>query len=203
MQASTWKGSRAVVRLLAAACVLVPLLTAPPGADAGIVPEAQQLPIFFKLLTYDRTLAENDGKSLSIALLVREDRDETRASAEAFAAALREQHDKTVNGRTFDFRTVAWSDRAALSAALVNGGAEILYVPRGCDGILEEIKSATRDRDVLTLAADPDDVREGLSIGLDLRDGRPRILVNLESLHEEGHDLESRALRLCEVMTKP
>jgi len=172
-------------------------------ARAGTVPEDKQVPILFKMLTYDRTLAEQSDEVIHLAILAREGRDASEAGAAAFAAALSGQKDKTVNGRAFTFTTVTYREGVDLAAVLAAEHVDVLYVTHGCRDILDEIRSAVRTLDVLTLAAGADDVRDGLSIGLDLKDDRPRIVVNLEALHDEGHDLESRALRLCEVITKP
>jgi len=173
------------------------------AARAGIVPEEKQVPILFKMLTYDRTLAEDAGETIHLAVLTHAGHEASEAGAEAFSAALRGQKDKTVNGRPFTFTNVNYRDGMDLGAVLEADHVDVLYVTRGCHDLLKEIQAAARARGVLTLAADADDVRDGLSIGLDLKDDRPRIVVNLEALHREGHDLESRALRLCEVITKP
>lgn len=195
--------SRAATAALGWVAMLCMLGGSALPAQGAEVPVETQVPILFKMLTYDRTLAERSGETIHLGILSVPGNEASRNGAAAFADVLRAQQDKTVRGRPFAFVTVAYRDGTDLPAVLAEQDVDVLYVPRGCGGVLDEVRSAARASGVLTLAADADDVRDGLSIGLELKDDRPRIVVNLEALHQEGHDLESRALRLCEVITRP
>ncbi len=165
------------------------------------VPESSQVPIFLKLLTYDRSLATDDATPIRIGVLVQSDSPASAASAKAFLSALEGMRGKTINGRGFEVQRLDGSE--GLSNHLAEKGIDILYVAEGNETDLERIKSATRHRNVLTLSGNGEIAKRGLSIGLGLREGRPRIMVNLEALQAEGHVLDARVLRLCEVVTEP
>ncbi len=71
------------------------------AADELNVPAANQVSIFFKLLTYDRALAEGTNEALRIGVLVRRGNDDSRRCGEDFSATLAGMSDKTVNGGSF------------------------------------------------------------------------------------------------------
>ncbi len=157
------------------------------------------MPIFLKLLTYDRSLTGDSQAPIRIGVLVQRGSRASASSAKAFLSALERMRNKTINGRSFEVQRLSSSD--GLAEYLDEKEIDILYVAEGNEADLRRIKSATRHLDVLTLSGNGDLAKQGLSIGLGLREGRPRIMVNLEALQEEGHVLDARVLRLCEVVT--
>ncbi len=183
-------------------CVICLLLCLSTTLQAKVeVPESSQVPIFLKLLTYDRSLATDDATPILICVLAKSGSPASAASAKAILTALEGMRGKTINGRKFEVQSLDGSE--GLSNHLDEKGIDILYVAEGNEKDLERIKSATRHRNVLTLSGTGDIAKRGLSIGLGLHEGRPRIMVNLEALQEEGHVLDARVLRLCEVVTEP
>lgn len=183
--------------LLLAGCLL------PPATALGQeVPESSQVPIFFKLLTYDRILWENPKNQLRIGLLQHAGNEDSRRNLEAMAQALEGYSDKTVNQVPFEFTTLTWKRTDELIALLDEADVDVLYVTAGHGDFLVKISAATRKRGLLTLTGTPDYVALGLSVGLDQEDHRPRLQVNLEALAAERHQLDARVLRLCKVVKR-
>lgn len=196
---------RANHRTVAAACLAAAWLVLALGAAgsrAQTVPAETQVPIFFKLLTYDRTLWEEPREQLRIGVLHRQGDAASQANLAGVAAALTAAADKTINGVDFDFTTLTWSDPAELEARLAATDVDVLYVTAGHRDVLGAVTGATRARGILSLAARSEDVARGLSVGLGLQDERPRPLVNLVALAAEGHQLEARVLTLCRVVQR-
>jgi len=187
------------VLLFSGFCLLLGLNVA--ARAEVMVPEKAQVPIFLKLLTYDRSLTEDTGKPIQIGVLAQSETRSSGASAKAFLEALESMRGKTINGRAFEVRHLGAPDE--LSQQLAENDIDILYVADGSGSEIETIRNATRQWGVLTLSGSGEMAKQGLSLGIGLRDGRPRILVNLEALEEEGHVLDARVLRLCEVVTGP
>lgn len=180
--------------------LLAALLAAP--ARSQTVPESSQLPIFFKLLTYDRTLWEQPRTSLRIGLLHHHDDRASHANLTAMVSALSEAAGKTINDARFDFTTLTWSSPEELPRLIATAEIDVLYVTLGHATYLEEIQGATRTHGILTLAADDRYVAAGLAVGIALENERPRVRVNLRALEAEGHRLDARVLRLCEVLDR-
>jgi hypothetical protein len=62
------------------------------------------------------------------------------------------------------------------------------------------IAAVARSAHVTTMTGVTHYVTRGLAIGVALRGGRPRILVNLEASRLEGADLSSELLNLVEIV---
>ncbi|MDD5720396.1 MAG: YfiR family protein [Candidatus Krumholzibacteria bacterium] len=190
---------RTVIVAATLAVVLAALTAAAPAQE---VPEASQLPIFFKLLTYDRTLWQQPRDDLRIGLLHRLASDESRANLAAIAKVLAGVSDKTINGVRFETTTITWSTPQELPRLLADAQIDVLYVTAGNGAHLDTIARETRRRGVLSLAAQGGFVNAGLAVGLVLVDDRPLIRVNLQALAAEGHQFDARVLRLCEVVER-
>ncbi len=173
------------------------------AADELTVPVANQVPIFFKLLTYDRGLAEETNGPLRIGVLVQRGNDDSRQCGDDFSATLASMSNKTINGRQFQYETIDWETLPDLSASLKQADLDVLYLTFGHQNHLADVWSITRDLGILSLGSESAFVEAGISIGLGLKSGRPEIWVNLEALHQENHILDARILRLCKVVSVP
>jgi hypothetical protein len=182
--------------------ILVLSFTMPCSAEPQDIPAETQLPIFFKLLTYDRTLWEVPEPRLRIGLLHRLGDDMSRRNLVVMLEALDASSDKTINGVAFEFVTLSWKDADDLARQLAHTDIDVLYVTRGHHAHLNSVAGITRSNGILTLAGDAGDVGRGLSVGIGLDGERLRIEVDLEALAAEGHQLDARVLRLCRVVNR-
>lgn len=182
--------------------LLLPLLLPPSAAVARTIPAESQLPIYFKLLTYDRTLWEAPAPRLRIGLLHRLGDEASRKNLVAMVEALDASSSKTINGASFEFTTIAWKEPADLARQIAQAGIDVLYVTAGHGDVLPAIAASTREEGILSLAGDVSDVGRGLSVGLDPAGDSIRIEVDLEALAAEGHQLDARVLRLCRVVNR-
>jgi hypothetical protein len=164
------------------------------------IPEKLQVPIFFKLLTYDRTLMENSSEILRVGVLYRLGDRVSEQNMEAFMEVLTSMAEKTIKGKTFEMVPIPWDRKDSIDKGLSRAGVDVLYVTMGHKDKLSRIKALTRTLEILSLTGVVDYVSDGLSFGLSLEEGHPRILVNLDAVRAEGHDLESQVLRICKTI---
>ncbi len=183
-----------------AAFVLLGFVT--PGAASQTVPAEMQLPIYFKLLTYDRTLWDVAEPRLRIGLLHRLGSDVSGRNLGAMLEALEASAEKTINGVPFEYVTLSWRDHDDLTRQLAQADIDVLYVTKGHRGHLDAVVRNTRHLGILTLAGSEGDVGRGLSVGLSPEGERLRIEVDLEALRAEGHQFDARVLRLCKVVNR-
>lgn len=184
------------------ALVVAQLLTLATAACAETVPAETQLPIYFKLLTYDRTLWETPAPKLRIGLLHRFGDQTSYRSLIALREALAASAHKTINGVAFAHTILGWHDADDLARQIAQADIEVLYVTAGHRDHLDVISRIARQRGILTLAAETGSVGLGLSVGLRHDGERIRIEVDIASLAAEGHQLDARVLRLCEVVNR-
>jgi YfiR/HmsC-like len=161
------------------------------------IPVGVQLPLFLKVMSFDRQLRSRGAGTLVIAIAYQSGyRASVGAKEEAWrsASGFREIAGMPVNLVAIDL------DREELGAALTRDRATLLYVApvRGID--VRELVQVTRAARVTTLTGVVRYVELGLAVSVRLRGDRPRIVVNLAASRLEGAELAAELLQLAEVI---
>ncbi|MEZ4388223.1 MAG: YfiR family protein [Candidatus Krumholzibacteriia bacterium] len=169
---------------------------------APTVPANDQIPIYLKLLSYDRTLWTPSPTHVRIALLHRRGDEPSRANLDAIRDALAGTAAPAVNGVALETVPLAWTDADGLSRELAGNGCAVLYITAGFDAELPAIAAVARDHRLLTLAGDEGYVGRGVAVGVEQDGGWPRLTVDLRALAAAGHQIDARVLRLCRVVAR-
>jgi hypothetical protein len=187
----------ALLARAAAGLLLVVSVAFTAHAQEMEVPVAMQLPLFLKVMSFDRQLRARTPGGLVLAIAYQSG---SRASSQAKEDALRSIVGiRDVAG--IPLRTVNIDlDREELGAALTSSGATLLYVApvHGVD--IGDLVRATRAAHVTTLTGVTRYVELGCAVGLRLRGDRPSIVVNLAAARLEGAEFTSELLRLAQVL---
>ena len=162
------------------------------------MPVGIQVSVFLKVISFDRQLHLRAPTEVVLAIAFQSGnrasviaRDEAR---QAIAAARDGVDGLPIRVETIDL------DGERLADALARHGLTHLYVTplRATD--IGAIAAATRAAQVTTLTGVPRYVSRGLAIGVELRDERPRILVNLNASRLEGANLSAELLKLATIV---
>ncbi len=180
--------------------LILVMLLMPGYSRAQGLTEKEQLPIFMKVLSYDRTFKNVPATSLRLGILFRPDHLASVVGEREMRAALDATDKNGPQGMAWNHESVSWTSSEELARKLTGSEIDILYVTPGQEALIPIISRWTRSLDILTLAPGHGEVDLGLSVGLAFHAERPRIAVNLKALEEEGHELDSRILRLCKVV---
>jgi hypothetical protein len=178
---------------------LVVLLTVRTASAALAVPFDVQVPLMLKALTYDRSLKARAGDQVRIAVLHPSEGEP--GAAENLATALRNLPGRTLNGLPVTFRHFTVRNEAVVDQALRDGRWAAAYVMPGFSSQeLTQIRRACESQRVLAMAADAGEVERGLAFGVDSRDGKPQLVVNLSSTRAFGSEFDLALLRLSRVI---
>jgi D-arabinose 1-dehydrogenase-like Zn-dependent alcohol dehydrogenase len=164
------------------------------------VPVDVQIPVLLKVLSFDRRIADARGQILVVGVLYQSG---YRASATAKDRAVEEFTRARSSGpasRSLALVQIDADKESALEKALTRLGVRVLYVTPVRAFDLDSLVAATRRNGILTLTGVPEYVEAGVSIGVELRQDRPRILVNLRAARAEGADLAAQLLGLATVV---
>jgi hypothetical protein len=148
-------------------------------AQGTSVPIVMQAPLFKKILAYDKKLA----MTTSIKLIV------------AFSDSSTAEIDEIVKA----FLGEGMSVRAVKVDQLASnlGDAAVIYISAGADSA----NLICQKNQILSITGIPSLVENGkASIGLGVVDNRPKILVHLKKLKEEGHEVSAKLLQLAKVI---
>jgi len=161
------------------------------------VPVDVQVPVLLKVLTFDRHIADARGENLVMGVLYQSGYRVSSTAKDRVLEAISRAGSKGPADRPLNVVAIDADQRENLGEALTRLGVKVLYVTplRAFD--LESVVAATRRSRTLTMTGVPEYVEAGLSVGLDLRQDRPQILVNLHAVRAEGADLAAPLLRLA------
>jgi len=173
-------------------------LAAPPlVAQEQPVPVEVQMPLFAKLLDFNRSLPASREEVVILGIAYQRRYPASAATATAVRNAVRQL---PLGGRLFRVVLIDMDESESLATEMARQRVRVLYVSPLRAVEISAISKAARPAGILTLTGVPGYVRAGLAIGLDLRDGRPQILVNLEAARAEGADLDARLLQLASIV---
>ncbi len=171
---------------------------APLAAQDMDVPMQVQMPILLKVISFDRQLRARAPREVVIGVVM-QGGNRTSMSAHDQALAILTATGTRVDGLpvrviTFDL------DRQSIREVLSNVALTHLYVTplRAVD--IGELATQARVAGVTTMSGVAAHLERGISLGVGLRDGRPKILVNVRASRAEGADLSAELLKLAEVV---
>ena len=184
-----------MIRRAAVLALGVLFAAAPLPAQQAAVPVELQFSLFFRILTYDRSLPDRGANGVVIGVAYQ---GRLRASALVAEEALRQAPPP---GFPFPVQYVAidLDTTTDLAGALARAGCDVLYVAPLRAYRVADIAAAGQARRILTLTGVPDYVEAGLGVGIGLRGDRPEILVNLAAARAEGADFSATFLQLATV----
>ncbi len=164
------------------------------------VPVDVQVPVLLKVLAFDRRIADARGENLVVGVLYQSGFRLSSTAKDQVMQALSRAGSSGPANRPLSAVAVDADEKEDLEKTLKSLGVKVLYVTplRAFD--LERLVAATRRGGTLTMTGVPEYVQAGLSVGLDLRQDRPRILVNLRAARAEGADLAAPLLGLATVV---
>lgn len=163
------------------------------------VPVEVQVPLLVKVLGFERTLAMRHGSEVVIAIAYQPDFRASRLAMEGVIETARKGR-FSVHGRTIRWVPVPVQDSAQLGAAIADRRAAVVYFAplRAVD--VRSLARVAADGHVVSVTGVPQYVREGVSVGIDERGGRPRILVHLTAARAAGADFAAPLLQLADVL---
>jgi hypothetical protein len=160
-----------------------------------------QIPLLYKILTFDRRLGERaPGDDIVIAILYQTGYRGSVVARDQAVDALKRMGDSTISGHAVHWLSVELTGVEALRLSLTRNRADVIYVTplRGVE--LDPIKVVARAAGITTFTGVPRYVERGLALGVGIARERPQIIVNLEAARAEGSDFTSQLLRVCKVL---
>lgn len=173
-------------------------LTKTSGAQEADVPVGLQIPLFLKVVSFDRQLASKVGEELVVGIAYQSGNRESSRAKENAARALRETRDLPGMPR---LRVEAIDlDKESLVIELVRRRVTVLYVAplRAVD--ITVVADAARAAHVTTCTGTPRYLSDGLAVSVRFQGERPKLLINVDAARQEGAEFSAELLQLVQVM---
>lgn len=185
-------------RLRYAVAMLSVLVAAALPGDVGAqdveVPVAVQVPLFLKVMTFDRQRRHVPDGDVVIGITFQSGYRNSITIRDEATRALSKAPNARVRVVLIDL------DRDDLSAMLQHHHVQILYVSPLRAISVATIAGVAATGRVITVTGVPQYVEQGLAVGVRLQGDRPRLMVNLSASKQGGADFTSELLKLAEVL---
>jgi len=166
-------------------------------AELVAVPIELQAELLAKVAAYDRNMALRAGDRLQVLLLT------NAADAESTRFATRMQMALSsitqISGLAHDERVAPFGGAADLVQQCRTRRIAIVIFAPGLGNHVPAIREALAGVDVLTVAAVPDYVQQGVVLGFDVVSGKPKLLVHLTQARRQHVELRAEVLKLMRV----
>ena len=181
------------------AAALLLLVRGGCAAQSIAAPVEMHLPLLTKVIEYDRTFREKIHKVVKLGVIYQKS---WRPSAAVFddVLSVASRTAFTVCGVPVQVVPIDVSGADDVQELLGKYSIDLLYLAPVRGVSLEEIKSASAEQHFRTITGVPQYVEDGIAIGIDLRNDRPLIVINLTAARACGADLSAQVLRLARVV---
>lgn len=184
-----------VIPALLAAWLLAPAIA---RGEEVPVPVNLQADLLYMIAGHDQNLPARAGSEVRVLILVKPGEQASRAAAQFKAAAAAGK--PKVAGLPHSEEIVPFENAAALAEACKARGASIVYLAPGFTGAeATAIGKALEGGNVLTAAAQPGLVNQGVVLGFDLVGGRAKLLVDLTQAAKQRVSFSPEVLGLMAV----
>lgn len=174
------------MRLTTASLVLALVLSSAPR---GVADELGNLDlasrIFLKILLLDRELASKTSNNVVVGVIGSD------AAHRAFSALRGQRLDQSQDFVLADVVRYESLDE-------IGKQPTVLYV--GPDASPEEVTAFTRKNGVLSVTTVASYLTRGVSVGLTIENGKPRVVLNLVNSNREGLHWNSKMLKISRVV---
>lgn len=148
-------------------------------------------PLFVKIIlaavAFDRNLDKRFGDTISVA--VTGDSSYSKALRKTLEAASK----KKLKGKNIAIKTASPNDFGTKGANIVIFGSDL-------GNTASEVATRCAAAGITCVATNVRDIESGLSLGIEMVSGKPKLVINARTAAESGADYSSQILRLARVI---
>ncbi len=190
---------RRLARWSALALALAAVLTVSASESAEPELPASLIGDFVvKIATYDKNLVARARPRARVVVLQR--RDDVVSARVALGVAARLRQQETIAGLPMEVEVLTAGTAAELATSCRADHIAVVVLSSGFEDRLLEIASALDHVDVLTFGVLGSYAQHGAVVALDVREGKPRIIVNLARARSQNVALSADLLKLAQVL---
>jgi hypothetical protein len=162
----------------------------------ALVPEALRAAIIVRSAGYERGFSNRSGGAV-LAVVV----GKSGKAADDGAAMVRALgNGMAIGGRSTRVVKITHESDGTTAGELRSQRAEIVYFASGLEGLVKDIPAREGDISRILVCANGSDVGVGCTLGVELADDKPRIVLNLAQANAAGLRFQPDFLRLARIV---
>ena len=178
----------------------VPLQMSP--VNGKVLPPDLQTKLLLTALTYEKNLKDNAVDQFGIGILYFPWFEQSKKEAKSFFKALKIFQDKKIGVRSFNVFLFTYNGDAGIKEKIAGKHLEVLFIVGGEKRMLKDITELTQKEKILSWTNNTEYVTScGITMGVGLKENKPKIYLNFTSAQREGVDFSSKFLRIAEIVS--
>ena len=172
-----------------------------PGTAQDMeVPIDVQCSIFCKILEFDHNIDQRLNNEIIIGVLYQRKFSRSNNINNELIRVMKQSPVKKIKDVAIRIVALEITDHTDLTKMLAKNKIDILYVTPLRAISLRSITKASRAAQILTFTGIPKYVESGIAVSVELKGGKPHIIINLTSSRAEGAEFNSQLLNLAKVI---
>lgn len=171
------------------------------SAQESLVPANVQIPLFFKIISFDRNFKSRYKNKIVINVV---HQNKFRSSLNVKNDILDFFANNTVyskfDGLAVEVKEFSFEKENELITYFSSNPDELYYFCPLRAVNIANISNMMRQKRVLSFTGVPEYVQDGISFGFGIKAGKPLIIINLESSKAIGSEYSSQLLKLAKVI---
>lgn len=180
--------------------LLVCILRGSLFAQDVTVPIEIQLPIFLKILTFDRNFRARNGDRLILGILYQKQFRTSVNVKESLVRELARLPEITEDGFRVSYKVIDLGNESNLAETLDTNRINTLYVTPLAAADIGAIAAVSRTKKLTTLTGVPKYAELGLAVAIGFKKEKPCIIINVAAAKAEGANFSAQLLELAKVI---
>lgn len=162
------------------------------------VPMEIQYTLLLKIITFDKEFHKKFNDKVVIGIVYQGNFKNSVNQKNELVEIIKEKN-FLVEGKKVEYQLLDISGNN-ISDLITGSKAKIIFV-LPLKGInIKDIPEITKKEKILSFTGIPEYIKNGIAVGIDIKEGKPSIVINLGTSKREGTEFNSQLLKLSEVI---
>jgi len=196
---TAWPG---YIKILLAVLLIIQFAGRAIAVEEMEVPVEIQIPLFLKILTYDRNLKERVGDEIVLGIVYQEKFRKSLNVKTQLEKYLENSKERQIDDVPFRYVLINLSSLSMFKAILEKEKVDIVYIAPLRAVAVDALAADCRALGITSLTGVPAYCESGIAISISSKGESPKIIINLTGAQSEGADFSSQLLKLAKIIIK-
>ena len=165
------------------------------------VPVETQIPLFFKIISFDRTILKSGNKNFEIVIIYQKNyKYSQNIKNEILSVFENNSGYNNFNGKNIEINSLSINQETDLDEYLAGHKADCVFLTPLRALNIELLVDILIKKKTISFSTVPDYVNDGICFGLEVKGERPNIIINLPTSKSVGAEFNSQLLKISKVI---